>query len=243
MIRFAILLTIGLAATAAGIAVADQPRSVADAPADSVAEPKAEARPETLPESPGIELAERHLPELVPVLGHLRDHEPQQYAKAIADLDRAAKRLEIQSRRGEPFFDAALRQWQARGRVDLLKARVRVRPSEADFVRLKVAMKDYRESELARLKLERETLAERERMMVRRAEQATRAAERAAKQLAEIDRNIERVKAQRVDAQSAARRRAGGGKPSENQAPSETESETESEPEAKSEATPEESSE
>jgi hypothetical protein len=242
MIRFMMLLMISLAANTADIAVANQPRSEADSPADLPDAPKPEAPSETSPASagsPGIELAERHLPELLPVLGHLRDHEPQQYAKAIADLDRAAKRLEIQSRRGEQFFDAALRQWQSRGRVDLLKARVRVRPSEADSVRLKAAMKDYRESELARLKLERETLAERERMMTRRAEQATRAAERAAKQLAEIDRNIERVKAQRIDAQaagrSAARRRAADGNPAERRSRSVTESEPNTKPEATTE--------
>jgi hypothetical protein len=185
------------------------------------------------------------LPELLPVLGHLRDHEPEQYDKAIRDLDRAAKRLEMQARRGEKFFDAAIRQWQARGRVDLLKARLRVRPSDEDSARLVAAMKAYRESELARLTLERETLEQRRRTLTLRAEQATQAANRATKQLAEIDKNIERVKAQRGEARSAARRRAADAVRSENRAESDSDSETEPEakPEAESKATTEERSE
>jgi len=231
MMRLAFLLAIGLVAITTNGVAADKPRSPADSQSDS--------QSETPIKSPGVELAERHLPELLPVLGHLRDHEPQQYDKAIRDLDRAAKRLEMQARRGEKFFDAAMRQWQARGRVDLLKARLRVRPSDEDSARLVAAMKAYRESELARLTLERQTLEQRQRTLTQRAEQATQAANRAAKQLAEIDKNIERVKAQRIDARSAARRRDADAIRSKNH----PESDSETEPEAKPEATTEERSE
>jgi len=221
MIRLTFLLAVGLMAITTNGGVADQPRSPALSQTDSESSPA---------KSPGVELAERHLPELLPVLAYLRDHEPEQHEKAIRDLDRAAKRLEMQSRRGEKFFDAAMRQWQARGRVDLLKARLRVRPNDDDAERLVSELKAYRESELARLTLERETLEQRQRTLTQRAEQATQAAQRAAKQLAEIDKNIERVKSQRSGARPAAQRRTADAKKPDRPTRSDSRSESVTQP-------------
>ena len=112
-------------------------------------------------DSPGVQLTRQHLAELLPLLSHLRTHEPGQYEKAIRELDRAAKRLETQQRRGGEFYDMALRQWQSRGRIDLLKAKLRVRPSESDRERLLSEMRSLREVEVQRLRLEWEVLVQR----------------------------------------------------------------------------------
>jgi len=161
-------------------------------------------------DSPGVQLARRHLAELLPLLSHLRAHEPAQYDKAIRELDRAAKRLESQQRRGDAFYDLALLQWQSRGRIDLLKAKLRVRPSESDRKRLLAEMRSLREVEIQRLRLECEVLSERQRMLAARVSQAESAALRAREQMEELNHSIERLTSQRIDSDWPVYRRAAG---------------------------------
>ena len=161
-------------------------------------------------DSPGVQLARRHLAELLPLLSHLRVHEPIQYDKAIRELDRAAKRLESQERRGGEFYDVALRHWQSRGRIDLLKAKLRVRPSESDRKRLLAEMRSLREVEIERLRLEWEILSARQRMLAARVSQAESAAKRAQEQMEELNQNIQRLTSQPIDSDSPAYRRAAG---------------------------------
>lgn len=160
--------------------------------------------------SSGLELAQQHLPQLLPLLNYLRTHEPTQYEKAVRDLDRAAKRLEAQQRRGDDFHDVALRQWQTRGRIDLLKAKLKVRPSEADRKRLLVEMQQLREIEVERLRLEFEVLAERQRMLSARVTQAEVAVKRANEQMDELNQSINRLNSQKIDSDWPAYRRAAG---------------------------------
>jgi len=161
-------------------------------------------------DSPGVQLARRHLVDLLPLLSHLRTHEPAQYEKAIRELDRAAKRLESQQRRGDAFYDVALRQWQSRGRIDLLKAKLRVRPSDSDRKRLLAEMRLLREVEIQRLRLEFEVLSERQRMLAARVSQAESAALRAREQMEELNHSIERLTSQQIDSDWPIYRRAAG---------------------------------
>jgi hypothetical protein len=160
--------------------------------------------------SSGLELAQRHLPQLLPLLNYLRTNEPAQYEKAVRDLDRAAKRLEAQQRRGDEFHDLALRQWQTRGRIDLLKAKLKVRPSDSDRKRLLVEMQLAREIEVERLRLESEALAERQRVLSARVTQAEVAVKRASEQMDELNQTIQRLSSQKIDADWPAYRRAAG---------------------------------
>jgi hypothetical protein len=187
--------------------------TVADAPKLSVSgEPGAVATAASVgaSDSPGMKLAQRYLSDLVPVLEHLRDHEPEQYDKAIRDLDRAAKRLETLQRRDAELHKLALREWQTRGRVDLLKARLRVRRTDADVRLLLTQMRSLRDIELKRLARERELLAEREAQMAQRAAQAQQVAERSRRQIEELDQQINRLTSQPVHANSPAYLRAIG---------------------------------
>ena len=159
-------------------------------------------------DSAGVQLARQHLAELLPLLSHLRVHEPAQYDKAIRELDRAAKRLESQQRRGGEFYDLALLQWQSRGRIDLLKAKLRVRPSESDRKRLLAEMRSLREVEIERLRLEWEVLSERQRMLAARVSQAESAAKRAKEQMEELNQSMERLTSQQIDSDWPVYRRA-----------------------------------
>ncbi len=159
---------------------------------------------------PGERLAAEHLPDLLPMLTFLRDEEPKQYARAVRDLDRAASRLEIQQRRGPRFYDVALRQWQARGRIDLIRARLKVRPTEADRGRLLVEMQRLRKIELERLRLDDEALRRREAIYVQRAEQARAAVQRSRRQIDFLQQSIERLEAEPLTKQSPAYLRAAG---------------------------------
>jgi hypothetical protein len=159
----------------------------------------------------GWKLAQQHLPELLPVLVYLRDHAPERYQRAIRELDRAVKRLEAQRRRGPAFYDVALRQWQVRGQIDLIKARLKVRPTTGDRQLLLTQMQSLREIELERLRLDREVIVQRETANAQRLTQATELAERLKGQRDELDRAIERLHSEPMDATTPAYLKSIGG--------------------------------
>jgi hypothetical protein len=101
--------------------------------------------------------------------------------------------LELQRRRGQAFFDVALRQWQARGKIDLIKARLKVRPTAKDRDSLLVEMSRVREIELERLELERESVRQRERIASQRLTQAAQAVDRLKQQARELDLAIDKL--------------------------------------------------
>ncbi|TVP99503.1 MAG: hypothetical protein EA381_09570 [Planctomycetaceae bacterium] len=147
----------------------------------------------------GWRLARQHLPELLPVLEYLREHEPERYERAMRELDRSAKRLEVQAKRGPAFLDNALRQWQVRGQIDLIRARLKVSPSDAGRRRLQAALRKQKEIEWERLQLDRTALVERESAIRQRLVQTTQLAERVRRQREELDRAIELLGAERPD--------------------------------------------
>ncbi len=63
-----------------------------------------------------------HQPDLADVLAHLAKKKPDEYAEAIADLDRGVRALSATRAKDERLFGIELRAWQARTRVDLLVA-------------------------------------------------------------------------------------------------------------------------
>ena len=110
----------------------------------------------------GLALAKQHLRELIPVLDHLRDHSPEQYEKALRDLDRAAKRLESIRRRDPRLYEISLREWQARGQIDLLKAKLRVKKSAASQQEMLQHLHALRDAEVQRIERQLELIDERE---------------------------------------------------------------------------------
>ena len=112
-------------------------------------------------DSPGFELAKKHLNELLPVLKHLKNHSPHQYEKAMRDLDRSAKRLDSIKNRDSKLFDISVREWKTRGHVDLLKAKVRIKKSDVDQKEILQQLQLLRDIELERLERELAILDER----------------------------------------------------------------------------------
>ncbi len=137
----------------------------------------------------GLLLANEYLSELVPVLEHLRKKSPDQYGKAIRDLDRAAKRLESIKRRDVKLFEIALKEWQTRGKVDLLKARLRVeKKAKANEPEMLALLQSLRNIELARVDREIELLDQRQianQDRLRQTEQSIRRGEELRTQLTE----------------------------------------------------------
>jgi hypothetical protein len=70
-----------------------------------------------------LAFVERHQPELAALLSRLAKRKPDEYAAAVADLDRKVLALEADRSKDERLYEAGLRAWQARTQADLLVAR------------------------------------------------------------------------------------------------------------------------
>lgn len=190
--RVAVVILV-LGSVACGLSVnANEPLQVSKVDAPTRPSGKATSR-----EDAGWMLAEQHLPELLPVLRYLREHEPERFETAMRDLNRAVKRLEVQAKRGDAFHDVALRGWQVRGRIDLIRARLKVRPSDSDRRQLASELLKQKEIEWERARLDRAALVEREAAIAQRLAQTRQLADRVRQQREELDRAIERLEAER----------------------------------------------
>ena len=138
-------------------------RLVADAGQKTKENPKSNARtkPDAEIEATATQLVSAHLPELKPVLKHLRSEEPRQYDVAIRDLARSARRLETAKKRGEELYEIEVELLQAQSNAKLLTAKLKVRDSESDRKRLREAAKRLHHAELARTQYEVKSLQER----------------------------------------------------------------------------------
>lgn len=70
-----------------------------------------------------LAFVERHQPELTALLSRLAKRKPDEYAVAVADLDRKVLALEADRSKDERLYEAGLRAWQARTQADLLVAK------------------------------------------------------------------------------------------------------------------------
>lgn len=70
-----------------------------------------------------LSFVEKNQPELANLLSRLEKRKPEEYAEALAELDRKVLSLEAEKSKDQRLHDAGLRAWQARTTVDLLVAR------------------------------------------------------------------------------------------------------------------------
>jgi hypothetical protein len=70
-----------------------------------------------------LAFVEKNQPELAKLLAHLAKRKTEEYAEALAELDRKVLSLEAEKSKDERLYEAGLRAWQARTQVDLLVAR------------------------------------------------------------------------------------------------------------------------
>lgn len=130
-------------------AIAVGPTNVRSVAQKSNTKPNA-AELEQAAEKRATELVENHLPELRRVLEHLRRDNPVQYKRAIADLARSARKLEIASNRDEQLFELEVKTLKVQTQVDLTVARLRVRDSEEDRKKLRRLVMQLQRALIAR---------------------------------------------------------------------------------------------
>lgn len=75
-------------------------------------------------EAAAVYFAKQHHPELAELLDRLKASHPDQYTKAIRELDRTRDKLEKQRERDTKRYAFLLREWQLDSRVRLLAARM-----------------------------------------------------------------------------------------------------------------------
>jgi len=153
-------------------------------------------------DSPGFELAKKHLNELLPVLKHLKNHSPQQYEKAMRDLDRSAKRLDSIKNRDSKLFDISVREWKTRGHVDLLKAKVRIKKSDVDQKEILQQLQLLRDIELERLERELAILDERIAANEERVRQTKQMIDRGAELRTKLNAQRLRLESETIDENS-----------------------------------------
>lgn len=106
-------------------------------------------------------LVETHLPELKPLLQRLKKSEPAEYRKAVRDLARSARKLELAKGRSEQAFDVEVELLQAQTKVNLFAARLRIRDNPRDRKQLRTAVDRLQSAQLERAKLDVAALRDR----------------------------------------------------------------------------------
>ena len=95
-------------------------------------------------------LVDAHLSELKGLLKRLRNAQPQEYDRAIRDLAKSAKRLEVAKNRDERLYDIEVELLQARTQANLLTAKLKVRDNARDRKALRQAAQRLQRAEMDR---------------------------------------------------------------------------------------------
>ncbi len=96
------------------------------------------------------DLVQSHLPELTSVLKQLRNVQPEAYERALRDLFKAARRLELAEKRDQRLFEIEVELLQAQYQASLLTARLKVRDSESDRRKLRNAAARLQQAQIRR---------------------------------------------------------------------------------------------
>lgn len=103
----------------------------------------------------------KHDTSLHSLLGNLRNSRPKEYQTALADLHRATERL-AQIKRNRPHaYDLEVKKWQAQSKVQMLAARLAMRPDPDTRVKLKQAIEERANLELQVWRADRDATAKR----------------------------------------------------------------------------------
>ena len=85
-------------------------------------------------------LVHTHLPELKPVLEQLQTDQPKQYERAVRELARSARKLDLAKKRDGRLFDVEVELLKAETQASLLTARLAVRDRVNDRKSLQTAV-------------------------------------------------------------------------------------------------------
>lgn len=101
-----------------------------------------------------LELVQDELPQLESVLKRLKSDAPNEYAKAIKELGRSARRLNGIRARDEELYRLELNLFRARTGLSLLVARLKIRDDTKDREALHEAVRELRQAEIAKSQYE-----------------------------------------------------------------------------------------
>lgn len=107
-------------------------------------------------EAAAIQFAQQHHPELAELLSLLKASHPEQFTKAIRELDRTRERLEKAKDNDTDRYAILLREWQIDSRVRLLAARLTMSTSEELALELRQALTERHDVRLQLLTYDRE---------------------------------------------------------------------------------------
>lgn len=135
-----------------------------------------------------VAFARQHHPELAELLGRLKESHPDQFAKAIRELDRTRERLEKQREIDPDRYAILLREWQLDSRVRLLAARMTMSTSAELEAELRQVLTERHDTRLQLLTYDREKSKTRLQKM------DAQIAEHVQNREASIDREFDRIK-------------------------------------------------
>lgn len=139
-------------------------------------------------EAAAIKFAQQHHPELAELLGRLKSSHPDQYTKALRELDRTRERLEKAKESDADRYAILLREWQLDSRIRLLAARLTMSTSEELEKDLRQALTERHDTRLQLLTYDREKSKARLQKM------DEQIAEHVQNRDASIDREFDRIK-------------------------------------------------
>lgn len=139
-------------------------------------------------EAAAIKFAQQHHPELAELLGRLKASHPEEYMKALRELDKTRTRLEKARETDSDRAAILLREWQLDSRVRLLAARLTMSTSEELQIELRQTLAERHDTRLQLLTYDREKSKTRLRKM------DEQIAEHVQNREASIDREFDRIK-------------------------------------------------
>lgn len=139
-------------------------------------------------EAAAIKFAQKHHPELAELLGGLKASHPDQYTKAIRELDKTRERLEKAKDTDADRYAILLREWQLDSRVRLLAARLTMSTSEELETELRQVLTERHDVRLQLLTYDRE------RSKTRLQKMDEQIAEHVQNRGMSIDREFDRIK-------------------------------------------------
>jgi hypothetical protein len=138
---------------AAGVASAEEPAKAVRRSGSTPLSAEAERA--------ALAFAAEHHPELTRLYRQLARNAPEEYAKAVAELDRNRDRLEKLRAKHPERFEGALAEWKLSSRIRLALARLALAPDPALEEELRSMVRERAELRLAPLRAEKERLEKR----------------------------------------------------------------------------------
>ena len=152
----------------AGLCLADSSSGEADSRSSTPAASKAKAKKQTrwpaltvAREAAALAFVGQHHPELVELLGQLKESNEDEYVKVVRELFQTSERLAGVQERNPERYELELNQWKLKSRIQLLAARVSMTQSETLEQELREALKQQAKLRLELLSLERRQLRQR----------------------------------------------------------------------------------